>query len=74
MTPDTPIARAILAAGGDAAFMAKLGIRRRLFFYVKKGERIDATRAIAIERATGVSRHELLPSVFGPGSAGGVGA
>jgi DNA-binding transcriptional regulator YdaS (Cro superfamily) len=64
METEAPITRAIRAAGGDEAFMATLGIKRRTLFYLKKGQRLDPMRAIAIEAATGVPRHELLPEVF----------
>ena len=64
MEQDTPLVRAIKAAGGEEAFMAALGIKRRTLFYLKAGQRLDPMRAIAIERATGVARQDLLPDVF----------
>lgn len=36
---------------------------------ISKWTRVPATRALAVEKATGISRHVLRPDVFGPPKA-----
>lgn len=45
---------------------ARVGVGRVQWFRWEKGARkIPAERVLDIERMTGISRHELLPEVFG---------
>ncbi len=56
--------------GGQAAMARLLGVRPQAVNQWAKGRRpIPARHVLAIEAATGVSRHELRPDVFGPGAA-----
>lgn len=60
--------RAIDIAGGQKHLADRIGATQSLVWYwlrhAKRG--LPAERAIAIEAATGVPRHELCPKVFGP--------
>ena len=64
MASNPTIVRAIKAIGGDDAFMAALGIKRRTLFYLKEGKRLTPERALHIERLTGIPRHELRPDLW----------
>lgn len=48
--------------GGMAQLADKLGIARQAIYQWK---RIPADRVVAVERATGIPRHELRPDLFG---------
>lgn len=58
--------RAIKEAGSAAALARKLKISR---WAVCKWEEVPPRRVLAVEAATGISRHELRPDVFGPAEA-----
>jgi DNA-binding transcriptional regulator YdaS (Cro superfamily) len=60
----TPLERAVIAAGGPASLARQLCIKRQA---VHKWTRVPADQVIAVERITGISRHELRPDVFGDG-------
>ncbi len=62
----TPLDRAIEAAGSQLALAKALGIRSPSISGWYDRKKIPVERVIAIEKATGVSRHELRPDVFGP--------
>ena len=66
MEQKSPLHRAIEAAGGDASFMKKVGIGKRLFYYLRNGRAPSVAIAIRIEQATGVPRDELRPDIFVP--------
>jgi hypothetical protein len=70
--------RAIEIAGGQTALAAAIGVRQSHISYwlLKSESGVPAERALDIERATGVGRHELRPDLFatpgvqlGPGLA-----
>ena len=63
------IERAIEAAGGLQAFAEKLGVRYQAVQKWVRFKRIPAERVLAIESATGVSRHDLRPDIY-PREAG----
>lgn len=65
----SPIDRAIRAAGTQQRLAEILGIRSASISEWKVRGAVPAYRCIAIELATGVSRHELRPDVFGPAPA-----
>lgn len=57
--------KAVKAAGGVTSLAIALGVRQSAVSNWKSRSRIPAAQALGIERATGVSRHELCPEIFG---------
>lgn len=57
---------AILAAGGPVALSKALGISSQA---IAQWRQAPASRVLAIEGVTGVSRHILRPDIFGPAPA-----
>lgn len=64
----TALDKAVTAAGSQLALACLLGIKAPSVSGWYDRKRVPAERCIAIEKATGVSRHELRPDVFGPGA------
>jgi len=65
----TALDRAVTKAGSQIRLAAILGIKSPSVTGWYDRGRVPAERCIAIEQATGVSRHELRPDVFGPAPA-----
>lgn len=61
----TALDKAVEAAGSQLALANLLGIKAPSVSGWYDRSRVPAERCIAIEAATGVSRHELRPDVFG---------
>ncbi|HEL3791266.1 TPA: helix-turn-helix domain-containing protein [Stenotrophomonas maltophilia] len=61
--------RAVQSAGSQQALAQLLGIKPPSVSGWYDRCRVPAERCIAIELATGVSRHQLRPDVFGPDPA-----
>lgn len=61
--------RAVQSAGSQQALAQLLGIKPPSVSGWYDRCRVPAERCIAIEMATGVSRHQLRPDVFGPDPA-----
>ena len=61
--------RAVQVAGSQMALARALGIKSPSISCWYKAGRVPAERCLAIEAATGVSRHDLRPDVFGPAPA-----
>jgi len=57
--------KAVKAAGGVTSLAAALGVRQSAVSNWKSRSSIPAAQVLGIERATGVSRHELCPEIFG---------
>jgi DNA-binding transcriptional regulator YdaS (Cro superfamily) len=66
MDAKSALDRAVEAAGGEDAFLVKLGVRRRTLMYWRAGKRLFAERVIEIEELTGVPRHDLRPDLWPP--------
>ena len=49
--------------GGVVALAKKLGIKHSAFH---RWNQVPATRVLPIERATGISRHDLRPDLYPP--------
>lgn len=67
--PQTPISKAVDAAGGRQALAGLLGVNPSLISQWLTGHRpVAAHHVIAIETAAAgaVTRHDLRPDVFGP--------
>lgn len=58
----SPLDRAIKAAGGKAALARSLNITLQA---VAQWERVPPERVLAVEAASGVSRYELRPDIYG---------
>lgn len=68
---DSPIAIAIKKAGGQSALAKSIDVQPALVWQWSSGRRpVAAHHCLAIEEATGVSRHDLRPDVFGPPAKG----
>lgn len=60
-----PLEKAVQAAGGQLALAKKLGTSQsRVWNWLNRDSRIPAEFVLPIERATGVSRHELRPDLY----------
>lgn len=59
---------AVKRAGGQLALARKIGAKQQnVWDWLNKGNRKVSPRfAAAIEAATGVSKHDLRPDIFGP--------
>ncbi len=66
----TALDRAVQAAGSQLALANALGIKSPSISGWYDRKKVPVERVIAIESATGVSRHELRPDVFGPAPEG----
>ena len=62
---DPGIAKAIEAAGGVSALAKLLNVRPPSIY---SWRRVPPLRVLAVERATGVSRHDLRPDLYPPAS------
>lgn len=64
------LADAIERAGGQSALARICGVRQgHVWAWLNKTRRCPAEHVLAIERATGVTRHRLRPDVFGEAAA-----
>lgn len=66
MTDTSAIEKAIEVAGGLSALASKLGIKPPSVYEWKARGRVPAERVLDVESATGVTRYELRPDIFGP--------
>lgn len=64
METPNPVQIAINAAGGQVALAERVGVRQQSISEWLKRERIPAERVLAVETATGVSRHDLRPDLY----------
>lgn len=58
---DTPLNRAIKDAGGLTKLAASLGISKQA---VAQWDEVPPLRVLEVERASGISRHELRPDLY----------
>jgi DNA-binding transcriptional regulator YdaS (Cro superfamily) len=60
-----PIEKAVQKAGGQAALAKKIGTSQaHVWNWIHRDCRVKAEYVLPIERATGVSRHELRPDLY----------
>jgi DNA-binding transcriptional regulator YdaS (Cro superfamily) len=64
MDTPNPVRIAINAAGGQVSLAQRVGVRQQSISDWLKRARIPAERVLAVERATGISRHELRPDLY----------
>lgn len=57
--------KAIECGGGATALSKRLGVTRQA---VEQWDKVPARHCLAVEEATGISRHELRPDIYGPSS------
>ena len=64
----SPLSVAIARAGGQSALARAIGAKQQnVWDWLNKGNKqVPGKYAPAIEAATGVSRYELCPDIFGP--------
>lgn len=60
-----PIDQAIQQAGGVSRLASILGVTPQAVSNWRSRESVPAEQVLAIETATGISRHDLRPDVFG---------
>jgi len=58
------IQRACAAIGGQSALARELGVTSQAIQKMCSKGKVPAERVIAIERLTGVSRHDLRPDLY----------
>ncbi len=61
-----PVDRAIEGGGGLQPLSEKLGVRYQALQKWRKSGRVPAERVLPLEKASGVSRHELRPDLYPP--------
>lgn len=65
MKRKNPLAAAIEKAGGQAALARMLGVKQQTVFgWLHHSRQVPAERVLAVERVTGVPRHELRPDIY----------
>jgi DNA-binding transcriptional regulator YdaS (Cro superfamily) len=66
MTRQRGLRRAIKIAGGQSALARKIGVKQStIWFWLMESKRgVPAEFVLKIEKATGVSRHELRPDIW----------
>lgn len=64
-----PLDKAIEAAGGVSKLAALIGLTQAAVSNWRKRGQVPAEQVLAVEKHTGVSRHELRPDVFGDAPA-----
>jgi DNA-binding transcriptional regulator YdaS (Cro superfamily) len=63
---ELPICKAAKAAGGQSALARLLKVTPQAVQKMCASGRVPAERVLEIEKATGVSRHELRPDIYPP--------
>lgn len=68
---DSPLARAVRAAGSQSAFARIIGRRQSIVYaWLKAGKHLPVEYLEVVRKETGLSNHDLRPDVFGPGPDG----
>ena len=63
--PAQALARAVDLLGGQAAMARLLKVSQpSVFGWIKRGKGLPADHALAVEAATGVSKHDLRPNIY----------
>ena len=62
---DSALARAVRKAGSQTAFGNLLGKRQSVVHdWLRHGRPLPAEHVLAVEAATGISRHDLRPDIY----------
>lgn len=68
-TIDTPLAEAVRRVGSQSAFGRLIGKRQSTVHeWLRDCRPLPAEHVLAVEAATGISRHELRPDIYPPES------
>lgn len=59
----TPLEKAKKAVGSSKELARRIGVTPQA---VSQWDEVPVSRVLAVERETGISRHELRPDVYGP--------
>lgn len=63
--PAQALVRAVDLVGGQAALARLLKVSQpSVWGWIKRGKGLPADHALAVEAATGVSRHDLRPNIY----------
>lgn len=70
--PETPLARAVKAVGGQSALGRLLGVSQAtVWYWISTGKSLRAEHVQTVSTATGIPPHELRPDIFpAPAPAG----
>ena len=62
---DTPLARAVRSAGSQSAFARLIGVSQpTVNDWLRLAKALPAEHVLAVEAATGISRHDLRPDIY----------
>lgn len=62
---DSALAQAVRALGSQSAFGRLLGKRQSVIFgWLRDSRPLPAEHVLAVEEATGISRHDLRPDIY----------
>jgi len=62
----TPLQRAVELVGGQSAFARLCGVKQpSVWAWIKQSKSLPAEHVLKVEAATGISRYDLRPDVFG---------
>ena len=68
-TPTESLQAAVEAIGSQSALARLLGITQSAVSkWIDRGQPLPAEHVLAVERETGISRHELRPDIYPPES------
>ncbi|MEG3169220.1 YdaS family helix-turn-helix protein [Sphingomonas sp. LB3N6] len=70
-TLDTPLAESVRKAGSQSAFARLVGrSQSSIYALMRENKPLWAESVLAVEAATGVSKHRLRPDLYGPDPVG----
>lgn len=62
---DSPLARAVRALGSQSAFARRIGrSQSTVHDWLADEKPLPAEHVLAVEQATGISRHDLRPDIY----------
>lgn len=65
LMPNEALKRAVDALGGQTATARLLGLAQAsVWAWLRKGKPLPAEHVLAVEEATGISRHDLRPDIY----------